>query len=72
VKTASDYRKHALECRTLAKKVDQAAREQLLVMAATWDQLADQREKASRAASTGAAELPDISAGRRRSDDPTA
>lgn len=69
VKTVADYRKHALECRALAKQMDQAAREQLLVMAATWDQLADQREKALRAEPTTPAELPDRGS-RRRPDDP--
>ena len=46
MKSAAEYRRHALECRTLAKRMQQAeSREQLLEMAAIWDRLADQREK---------------------------
>jgi hypothetical protein len=57
VKTAADYRKNALECRALARQMAQAAsREQLLVMAATWDQLAEQREKEARAETTAEAQ----------------
>jgi hypothetical protein len=45
MKKASEYRKHAEECRTLAKHVPQGEhRDQLLEMAQTWDSLADDRE----------------------------
>ncbi len=45
MKKASEYRKHADECRTLAKQMEQGEhREQLLVMAETWDRLAEQRD----------------------------
>jgi hypothetical protein len=43
VKKASEYRKHAEECRTLAKGVVGEQRDQLLEMAATWDRLAAER-----------------------------
>jgi hypothetical protein len=46
MKKASEYRQHAAECRALAARMEGGeAREQLLRMAATWDQLA--RERAS-------------------------
>jgi hypothetical protein len=45
VKKASEYRKHAEECRALARQMKQGEyREQLLVMADTWDRLAEERE----------------------------
>jgi hypothetical protein len=45
VKKASDYRKHAEECRTLARQVPEGPqRDQLLEMARTWDNLADDRD----------------------------
>jgi hypothetical protein len=45
MKKASEYRKHAEECRALAKHVPQGEhRNQLLEMARTWDSLADDRE----------------------------
>ncbi len=45
MKTASEYRQHAQECRMLAKQVPEGeAREQLLEMARTWDSLAATRE----------------------------
>jgi hypothetical protein len=50
VKKASEYRKHAEECRTLAKQMKQGEyREQLLIMAVTWDRLAAEREAGLRA-----------------------
>jgi hypothetical protein len=46
MKTAAEYRKHAEECRALAKQVpDGEHRNQLLEMARTWDNLAADREK---------------------------
>jgi hypothetical protein len=49
MKKVSDYRKHAEECRALARGMKQAEqREQLLAMAKTWDRLAEQREITSR------------------------
>ena len=46
MKTASEYRKHAEECRVLAKQVPEGEhRDQLLEMARTWDNLAKDREK---------------------------
>jgi hypothetical protein len=44
MKKASEYRKHAEECRELAAKTELGdQREQLLRMAAHWDQLAKDR-----------------------------
>ena len=44
MKKASEYRKHAEECRVLANRMAQGEhREQLLEMAATWDRLAEER-----------------------------
>jgi hypothetical protein len=46
MKTAAEYRKHAEECRVLAKQVPEGEqRKQLLEMARTWDNLAADREK---------------------------
>jgi hypothetical protein len=46
MKTASEYRKHAQECRLLARQVSEGEqREQLLEMARTWDGLAESRER---------------------------
>jgi hypothetical protein len=45
VKKASEYRKHAEECRNLARQVPEGPqREQLLEMARTWDSLANDRD----------------------------
>jgi hypothetical protein len=45
MKKASDYRRHAEECRTLASSAALPEhRDQLLEMANTWDMLAQQRE----------------------------
>jgi hypothetical protein len=43
VKKASEYRRHAVECRHLAAGVQGAPRDQLVEMAATWDRLAEER-----------------------------
>ena len=45
MKKASEYRKHAEECRTLARGVQGDQRDQLLEMAATWDRLAAERSE---------------------------
>lgn len=46
MKKASDYRKYAEECRTLAKQMpDGEQRRQLMEMAQTWDNLAADRER---------------------------
>ena len=45
MKKAEEYRAHAEECRQLAARGDAKAREQLLVMAETWESLARDREK---------------------------
>jgi hypothetical protein len=46
MKTAAEYRKHADECRALAKQVPEGEqRNQLLEMAKTWGNLAADREK---------------------------
>ncbi|WP_262298314.1 hypothetical protein [Microvirga sesbaniae] len=46
MKTASEYRKHAEECRVLAKQVPEGEQcNQLLEMARTWDNLAIERER---------------------------
>ncbi|WP_445505135.1 hypothetical protein [Microvirga sp. G4-2] len=45
MKKASEYRKHAEECRALAKQVPEGPqRDQLLEMARTWDNLANDRD----------------------------
>jgi len=45
MKTASEYRKHAEECRVLARQVPEGEqRDQLLEMARTWENLAETRE----------------------------
>ena len=44
MKKASEYRKHAEECRLLAHRMEHGEhRDQLLEMAATWDKLALER-----------------------------
>jgi hypothetical protein len=49
VKRASEYRAHAHECRALARQLGYGEhRDQLLSMAATWEQLAAQRDIAVR------------------------
>lgn len=45
VRKASDYRRHAEECRALATVMEGEARDQLLEMAGTWERLADDREQ---------------------------
>ncbi|MBL0407130.1 hypothetical protein JKG68_24660 [Microvirga aerilata] len=46
METAAEYRKHAEECRALAKQVPEGEhRSQLLEIARTWDNLAADREK---------------------------
>jgi hypothetical protein len=45
MKAALEYRKHAEECRVLARQVPEGEqRDQLLEMARTWESLADTRE----------------------------
>jgi hypothetical protein len=45
MKTVAEYRKHAEECRVLARQMPAGeAREQLLEMARTWDSLAETRK----------------------------
>ena len=45
MKKASEYRKHAEECRALARQVPEGPqRDQLLEMARTWDNLANDRD----------------------------
>jgi hypothetical protein len=46
MKKASEYRQHAEECRALARSMPVGKdRDQLLEMAATWDNLAAERSK---------------------------
>jgi hypothetical protein len=46
MKKASEYRRHAEECRALAHKLGHGEhRNQLLEMAATWDKLAAERSE---------------------------
>ena len=46
MKKASEYRKHAEECRVLARSMPAGKdRDQLLEMAATWDNLATERSR---------------------------
>lgn len=59
MRKSSDYRKHADECRALAKGMKQAEqREQLLAMAQTWERLADQRDITSRSEAEMALQEP--------------
>jgi hypothetical protein len=42
----ADYRKHAQECRSLARStLSEEERKQLLIMAETWESLAAERER---------------------------
>jgi hypothetical protein len=43
MKKASEYRQHAEECRQLAKGIQGEQRDRLLEMAATWENLAQER-----------------------------
>jgi hypothetical protein len=45
MKKAAEYRDHATECRKLASIMDGEDRDQLLKMAETWEQLAEDRER---------------------------
>ena len=46
MKKASEYRRHAEECRTLARNaMSEQERNQLLTMAETWTKLAEERER---------------------------
>ena len=46
MKKASEYRKHAQECRQLATRMDSGEqRDQLLEMALTWEKLAEDRSR---------------------------
>jgi hypothetical protein len=46
MKTAAEYKKHAEECRVLARQMPAGEqRDQLLEMARTWDNLALERER---------------------------
>ena len=48
MRKVEDYRKHAEECRQLARVTAlPEQRDQLLKMAETWDALADERERQS-------------------------
>jgi hypothetical protein len=60
MKIASEYRKHAEECRALARRMDQGAqRERLLDIARTWDQLAEDRETKERKKKPAEGRVPD-------------
>jgi hypothetical protein len=49
MKKASEYRKHADECRALAKRMEQGEhRDQCFELALTWERLAEQRDITSR------------------------
>ena len=46
MKKASEYRRHAEDCRKLARSADSEEHRELLnTMATTWDRLADDRER---------------------------
>jgi hypothetical protein len=46
MRKASEYRQHAQECRALAARMELGAhRDQLLVMAVHWDELANDRSE---------------------------
>ena len=46
MKRVTDYRENARECRQLAARMPPEQRSQLLAMAATWEQIADERQAA--------------------------
>lgn len=62
MKTATEYRKHAEECRVLARQMPEGEqRAQLLEMARTWENLAETREGLVRnhpEIDTGKAQIP--------------
>ncbi|HEX5775700.1 MAG TPA: hypothetical protein VFX95_03370 [Caulobacteraceae bacterium] len=59
MKKASEYRQHADECRALASRMDLGEhRDQLLKMAATWDQLAAERAQHAKRQSDGRPDEP--------------
>jgi hypothetical protein len=63
MKKASEYLKHAEECRALARRMENGEqRDQLLKMAETWDQLAQQRAKTQPVEDERIAESPEHSA----------
>jgi hypothetical protein len=63
VKKASEYRQHAEECRILAKQVPEGIqRDQLLEMARTWDNLADDRDRLVK-------RHPELDSAKRRAED---
>lgn len=45
---ASEYRRHAAECRAIAETLDGPHREQLLTMAEAWDRLAEEEAATNR------------------------
>ncbi len=47
MKSSSEYREHAQDCRALAKGLDGERRQQTLEMAETWEDLARQVESAN-------------------------
>jgi hypothetical protein len=63
MKTAAEYRKHANECRVLARQMPEGEqRQQLLEMVRTWDDLAATREDLVRnhpELDTGTAQAPE-------------
>ncbi len=59
MKKASEYRKHAEECLALSKQVPEGEqRKQLLVMARTWNALAEDQERVTRKHSDQSEEKP--------------
>ena len=58
MKAVSEYRQHASECRKIARGMpDGDARQQLLLMAETWERLAQDVESRSRIASDEGSEV---------------
>jgi hypothetical protein len=58
--SAAEYRKHAGECRALARNAqNDQQRNQLLKMADAWDNFAMESDRAARARQNVAAEFPD-------------
>ncbi|MDE2486864.1 MAG: hypothetical protein KGO51_05640 [Alphaproteobacteria bacterium] len=48
MRKASEYRQHAADCRALAAKMEHAnERDLLLRMAATWEEMAHERERST-------------------------
>ena len=56
---AVEYRKHAQECRVLARNVqNEEHKKQLLKMAEAWDKFGEERERSERSSAPGEQGIP--------------